>query len=297
VVISELILCCSRPRNKKALGTETGVGVYCRPVDDAHPFDALRLLCSRLRAPGGCPWDRAQTLGTLKTYLLEETYELLEALEREDPDALATELGDLLFQVVFVADMAADRGWFDILDVCRGIEAKMVRRHPHVFGDVQVSGADDVVRRWERIKESENHRGGALGGVPSRLPALLKALRITEKAAALGFDWPHVTDVAGKVAEEVRELAEAVSSGCRRNIRAELGDVLFSVANLARHLGADPEDALQGTNATFSRRFSAMEGMARQQGTSLTSLSPEQMDVLWRRAKEAEQAEAVLPPE
>lgn len=270
------------------MGTETGARVYCGAVTDAHPFDALRALCSRLRAPDGCPWDRAQTLGTLKTYLLEETYELLDALEREDPDALATELGDLLFQVVFVADMAADRGWFDILDVCRGIEAKMVRRHPHVFGDVQVTGADDVVRRWERIKESESHRGGALGGVPARLPALLKALRITEKAAALGFDWPHVTDVAAKVAEEARELAEAVSSGCRRNIRAELGDMLFSVANLARHLGVDPEDALQGTNASFSTRFSAMEDLARHQGVSLTSLDLENLDRLWTKVKEAE---------
>lgn len=258
-------------------------------MSESHPFDALRALCARLRSPGGCPWDREQNFQSLKTYVLEETYELLDALGREDPEALAIELGDLLFQVVFVARLAEERGWFDVLDVCRRIEAKMVRRHPHVFGEAQATTAGEVVQRWESIKRGENSGGGALSGVPEQLPALLKALRITEKAAALGFDWQLPGDVAAKVAEEAGELASARRGDSAEQVREELGDLLFAVANLARHLGVDPEDALQGANAKFSARFGRMERAAAGSGASLAGMPLEELDALWEKAKAAEQ--------
>ena len=263
-------------------------------MSDGDPFAALRALSARLRAPDGCPWDRQQTLESLKTYIIEEAYEVVDAVADSDASMLAAELGDLLFQIVFAAQIAAEQGLFDIDDVCRGIHAKMVRRHPHVFGDVEVRGASDVVRNWEAIKAKEPREGGALAGVPRQLPALLKALRITEKAAALGFDWERVTDVVAKLEEEVGELKEELASGggvaSREGVREELGDVLFVMANLARQLGVDPEAALQGANDKFARRFGAMEDESRRQGAPLTTLSPAQLDALWNLVKAAERS-------
>ena len=260
--------------------------------DDA--FAALRALAARLRAPDGCPWDREQTLESLKAYIIEEAYEVVDAVSESDAAMLAGELGDLLFQIVFAAQIAAEQGLFDIDDVCRGIHAKMVRRHPHVFGDVEVRGASDVVRNWEAIKAKEPREGGALAGVPRQLPALLKALRITEKAAALGFDWERATDVVAKLEEEVGELKEELASGggvaSREGVREELGDVLFVMANLARQLGVDPEAALQGANDKFARRFGAMEDEARRRGTRLAALDGAQLDALWNLAKAAERS-------
>jgi tetrapyrrole methylase family protein / MazG family protein len=261
-------------------------------MDSEHPFDALRELCARLRGPGGCPWDREQTLESLRAYIIEETYEVVDAIDGGEPGALAAELGDLLFQIVFVAHIADEKGWFDIAAVCRGIHAKMVHRHPHVFGEVEVSGAAEVVRNWEAIKQRERREKGALAGVPRQLPALLKAYRITEKAAALGFDWARVSDVVAKLEEEVRELAAelggADDEGARQRVRAELGDVLFVMANLARQLGVDPEAALQSANEKFSGRFSAMEQLAASRGTRLGSLTLAEMDVLWDEVKRGE---------
>jgi MazG family protein len=258
--------------------------------DDA--FEALRTLATRLRAPDGCPWDREQTLESLKTYIIEEAYEVVDAISASDPAMLGGELGDLLFQVVFAAQIAAERGMFDINDVCRGIHAKMVHRHPHVFGDVEVRDASDVVRNWEAIKSREPRDGGALAGVPRQLPALLKALRITEKAAALGFDWKRAKDVVAKLEEEVAELKEELASerapSSRAGVREELGDVLFVMANLARQLGVDPEAALQGANDKFARRFGAMEDEARRQGAHLAALDPGQLDALWNQVKAME---------
>jgi MazG family protein len=266
-------------------------------VDDAHPFEALRSLCARLRAPDGCPWDRAQTLDSLKAYIIEEAYEAVDGIAGRDPAALRAELGDLLFQIVFVAQIAEENGWFDVLDVCRGIHAKMVRRHPHVFGETEVSSAADVVRNWEQIKRGEGGEGGALAGVPRHLPALLKALRITEKAAALGFDWERVSDVTAKLEEEVDELTEQLrrpgSEQQEQRVREELGDVLFVIANLARQLGLDPEAALQGANEKFSRRFTAMERLADQRGLQLRLLGPPELDALWAEVKGLEAAEGV----
>jgi ATP diphosphatase len=257
-----------------------------------HPFDALVALCARLRAPDGCPWDREQTLDSLKAYIIEEAYEVVDAISSEEADKLAGELGDLLFQIIFAAQVAKERGWFDIVAVCRGIHDKMVHRHPHVFGEVSVSGAADVVRNWEAIKAREKPRGGALAGVPAQLPALLKALRITEKAAALGFDWERASDVLAKLEEEVRELqaelAPAAGERSAERVREELGDVLFVMANLARRLGIDPEAALQGANEKFARRFTAMETSAGARGVMLASLTLAELDALWEAAKAEE---------
>jgi MazG family protein len=261
-------------------------------MSEDNPFAALCALAARLRAPDGCPWDREQTLESLKTYIIEEAYEVVDAITDSGSPMLVGELGDLLFQIVFAAQIATERGLFDIDDVCRGIHAKMVRRHPHVFGDVEVQSASDVVRNWEAIKANEPRDGGALGGVPRHLPALLKALRITEKAAALGFDWERTVDVVAKLEEEVGELKEQLTAGrdagSQTGVREELGDVLFVMANLARQIGVDPEAALQGANGKFARRFAAMEDEAQRRGVHLAALGAAQLDALWNQVKAAE---------
>jgi len=263
-------------------------------VADDRFFAELVALCARLRSPEGCPWDREQTLESLRAYIVEEAYEVVDAIPSGEPALLAGELGDLLFQIIFVAQIASEKGWFEIADVCRGIHAKMVRRHPHVFGETEVSGASEVVRNWEAIKQREGGRSGALAGVPRQLPALLKALRMTEKAAAVGFDWERVDDVVAKLDEEVgelsRELRQPASERRDERIRSELGDVLFVIANLARQLGVDPEAALQTTNDKFARRFGAMEARAAERGVALRSLSLAELDALWDEAKAGETA-------
>jgi tetrapyrrole methylase family protein/MazG family protein len=261
-------------------------------VSEKRPFDELIELCARLRGPGGCPWDREQTFESLKAYLIEETYELVDAITARDPSMLAGELGDLLFHIVFVAQMASENGWFDADAVCRGVHAKMVRRHPHVFGDVEVASTGDVIRNWEAIKQQERTKDGALSGVPRHLPALLKAMRITEKAAAVGFDWERVEDVVAKLEEEVAELATELRSpldeGRQKRAREEFGDVLFVMANLARQLGFDPEAALQAANDKFARRFSAMEQRARERRLTLASMTLADLDALWDEVKAGE---------
>ena len=265
--------------------------LYSAAVSE-HPFEELVLLCRRLRAPDGCPWDRQQTLETLQTYVLEEAYEAADAMQAGAPERLRAELGDLLFQIVFAAELAGEKGWFDIAGVCRGIHAKMVRRHPHVFADVEVSGPEDVVKNWESLKQGERGGEGALSGVPEALPALLKALRVTEKAAALGFDWERVNDVVAKLEEEVEELAAEIgaepSEARAARVREELGDVLFVMANLARQLGVDPEAALQGANHKFLRRFSAMEKLAASRGLRLGGMDLASLDALWDEVKTTE---------
>ncbi len=254
----------------------------------SHSFDRLVRIMDRLRGPGGCPWDREQTLETLAGYLLEEAYEAAEAAVSGDADKLREELGDLLLEIVFMARVGHENGWFSIDDVCDGISEKMIRRHPHVFGSVHVDGAEDVTRNWEEIKRSEREdhpSSSALDGIPSALPALLKAFRMTEKAAALGFDWEGVGDAAGKLEEEVEELRAELARGGNGRVREEMGDVLFTMANVARHLGVEPETALQQTNRTFMNRFRAMEASARARGTRLRDLSPDELEALWQQAK------------
>lgn len=261
-----------------------------RRMSDA--FDELCRIMDRLRDPGGCPWDREQTLETLAPYLLEEAHEVAEAVADNEPDKLCEELGDLLLQIVFMARIGHENGWFDVDDVCRGISDKMVRRHPHVFGEREVEDAAEVVRNWEDIKRDERAAApsaSVLDGVPASLPALLKAFRMTEKAAAVGFDWRKPADVMTKMREEMAELeAELGDGGPSPRARAEMGDVLFVVANLARHLGVEPETALQRTNTTFKRRFESMEAQAAARGTDFRELTLAEQDQLWEEAKRLE---------
>ena len=254
-------------------------------------FDRLVAIMDRLRDPGGCPWDREQSVHTLAPYFLEEAYEVVDAIASGDPDKLCEELGDLLLQIVFVSRIARENGSFDIDAVSDGISEKMIRRHPHVFGDRQVEGSAEVMRNWEDIKREERSsepEASVLDGVPKSLPALLKAYRMTEKAAAVGFDWRKPIDVMDKMREEMAELEAELAAGDEvvdARVRAELGDVLFVMANLARHLGVEPETALQGTNATFSRRFQAMEERARRTGRDFRQMDLAEQDALWDEVK------------
>lgn len=257
----------------------------------AETFTRLVDVMARLRAPGGCPWDREQTHESLRPYLLEETYEVLEALDGGEPTAIRDELGDLLLQVVFHAQLAADADRFTIADVTRAITDKLVRRHPHVFGDVQVRDASDVVRNWTRIKGEERRASGAdadtFAGVPVALPALARAQRLGEKAAHVGLDWPDAAGVLGKLHEETRELETAVAGGNGEAIEHELGDVLLTLVNLARHLGIHAELALQGANVRFVSRVRHLEAATRAHGRCLSDLRPDEIDRLWQDTKAA----------
>ncbi|MFP6663808.1 MAG: nucleoside triphosphate pyrophosphohydrolase [Deltaproteobacteria bacterium] len=253
-------------------------------------FERLVDLMQRLRAEDGCPWDREQTHASIRRYVIEEAYEVAEAIDQGDPDELRLELGDLLLQVVFHARMAEEAGEFDIAGVCEGIVAKMERRHPHVFGDTEVADAAEVSLNWEAIKARERGAdASALDGVPKSMPALQRAERIGEKAAKSGFDWPNARAVLAKVAEESTELEEAIAAGDRLGRAAEFGDLLFSLVNLARQLEIDPEQALVGTVQRFEARFRHAEAAARGTGRALRSLSEKERDTLWEAAKKAQQ--------
>jgi len=257
-------------------------------------------LMQRLLAPGGCPWDREQTLETLVPYLVEETYEVVDALADGDPDDHREELGDLLLQIVFQAELRAAEGRFGIDDVARGIVAKLVRRHPHVFvlpgtlgGSqtpdlVDVAGADDVLANWAKLKaaeKAEKGKHGALHGIPRSAPALLRATRAGEKASAVGFDWPDADGPRAKIEEELRELDEARAAGDRAAMQSELGDVLQAVVNLGRKLGLDPEAALRASTDRFARRFRHIEEALAASGRAVADASPEEQDRLWDEAK------------
>jgi MazG family protein len=239
----------------------------------------------RLRAPDGCPWDRAQDPHTLKPYIIEEAYEVCEAIEGGDPAVLRDELGDLLFQVVFQSQIAKEQGHFDLNDVVDAISDKMERRHPHVFGDETALTAEEVAEHWEQRKVKEKGRKGLLDGVPKSLPALRKARRVTDKAALIGFDWPSIDGALAKVEEEIQELAEARESRDPAAIEHEFGDLLFALVNVGRFLKVDPEDALRGTLARFMRRFEYVEQSLRDTGRSLEDASLEQMEAYWQEAK------------
>lgn len=260
-------------------------------------IERLHSIMVRLRDPEtGCPWDRVQTLSTLKPCVLEETYELLAAMDRPDDQSnYVEELGDVLLQVMFQCVMAEQEGRFSFDDVANAISDKLVRRHPHVFGDVDAKDPATVLRNWEQIKQQEHRkeaRHSALDGVPSTLPALLKAQRSQEKAARVGFDWKDAKGPLAKIREEIAELEEAVAASSDtsldEHVKEELGDLLFSVTNLARHLKADSESALEGSTAKFARRFRAVEAGAKAAGRDLKSMTLEEMDALWDKAKDAE---------
>ena len=255
-------------------------------------FDELVKLMTTLRGPNGCPWDREQTLDDLKPFVIEEAYEVVDAIDRNDRRALLEEVGDLLMEAVFIAEIARHEGSFDIYDSVAAIHDKLVRRHPHVFADVEVGSADEVITNWEKLKNEERkaENKSVLSGVPQALPALLKGARLTEKAARVGFDWRRTEDVFHKVEEEIAELRQAVAGGDKAEIQSELGDLLFTIANVARKVDVNPEEALQSTNRKFMRRFESMERTVRGQGKNLDQLSLEEMDKLWDEAKAAERS-------
>ena len=242
----------------------------------------------RLRGPGGCPWDREQTHASLKPYLIEEAYEVTEAIERGDDDELCSELGDVLLQIVFHAEIAEESNRFTIGDVIRSISEKMVRRHPHVFGDAQVSGSPEVVRNWSRIKAEERQNAddrSALAGVPRRMPALLRAQRLGEKAAHVGFDWTDANGVLEKLREELDEITAAVKSGSRECAEVEIGDLLLAATSLARHLRINSEDALATAADRFSQRFRYVEDAFAQRCRDLRDATAAEKDELWEEAK------------
>ncbi len=262
------------------------------------PGDIARLLeiMRKLRDPEtGCPWDLEQDFATIAPYTIEEAYEVASAIETRDYPALKDELGDLLLQVVFHAQMASEQNLFAFADVVEAICAKMIRRHPHVFGTSEVAGASGVSRAWEEIKRQEraqkSGRGtGLLDDIPAALPALMRAIKLQNRAAEVGFDWPNAMHVTDKIVEESRELAEAAESLPREKVVEEFGDLLFAMANLARHLKLDPEDALRRANAKFVRRFGAIEAGIQAQGRSLPDASLAEMEALWDEAKRREKA-------
>ena len=253
-------------------------------------FDDLVKLMTTLRAPGGCPWDRKQTLESLKPFVIEEAYEVVDAIDRDNRAALLEEVGDFLLEAVFITEITREEGSFDIYDSITAIHDKLVRRHPHVFGDVEAKDAEQVLVNWEKLKSEERKKEnkGVLSGVPASLPALLKAARLTEKAARVGFDWRGTDEVFHKVDEEIGELREAIASGDKTNMHDEIGDLLFTIANIARKLDVNAEEALQSTNRKFTRRFESMESKVHAGGRNLDQLSLEEMDALWDEAKAAE---------
>jgi len=250
-------------------------------------FDDLVKLMTRLRGPEGCPWDRKQTLPSLKPFIIEEAYEVVDAIDRDDRASLLEEIGDMLLEAVFVAEVTREEGTFDIYDSVTAIHDKLVRRHPHVFGDVEAKDAEQVLVNWEKLKRDERkaENKSILSGVPQSLPALLKASRLTEKAARVGFDWRRTDDVFDKIDEEIAELREAVAGGDAAHVHEEIGDLLFTIANIARKVNVNPEEALQSTNRKFMRRFEAMESRA---GRELDGMTLEELDGLWDEAKAAE---------
>ena len=257
----------------------------------ADPSALVELLgiMARLRdRERGCPWDIEQTFATIAPYTIEEAYEVADAIERNDLGDLKEELGDLLFQVVFHARLAEEAGAFEFAGVARAICDKMLRRHPHVFGDQKVAGTAEQTKRWEEIKREERASapaGGLLDDVPVALPALVRAAKLGKRAATVGFDWPDASGVRAKVEEELAEVDEAVASGNRADIAAEIGDLLFSIANLSRHHELDPETCLRSANERFARRFRAVERDVTASGQSWSSHDAAALDALWRRAK------------
>ena len=255
----------------------------------AEKFAELVDIMARLRGENGCPWDREQTSESIKPYLVEETYEVLEAIDEQDPVKLKEELGDLMLQIVFHAQMAEEAGAFSIGGVLAAINDKLVRRHPHVFGDVKAETAHEVLVNWEQIKQTERRQAtgqaSLLDGVPREMPALLRAHRLQEKASRVGFDWKEAQEVFRKVEEELGELRAAMQGQAADRVEAELGDLLFALVNLSRFLAVNPEEALRKTIARFIARFRYIEEELARRGRSLKQASLEEMDALWTEAK------------
>lgn len=251
-------------------------------------FQKLVRVMERLRGKKGCPWDREQSRESLKPFLLEEAHEVLEAIEDGDIEILKEELGDLLFQVVFHAQIAKERGEFSIEEVLTALTDKMVRRHPHVFGKVKAGTSQEVLAQWEKLKHQEHRnrkRKSVLDGVPKSLPALMRAHQLQARAARVGFDWPEMKPVWGKVHEEMKELEESYREGNAQAVKAEMGDLLFALVNLSRFMKINPEDALRKANHRFMERFHYMEKKAKRSGRVLSAMTLAEMDRLWEAAK------------
>ena len=252
-------------------------------------FDEIVRIMARLRGPEGCPWDKEQTRESLKPFLVEETYEVLEAIDEAAPPKIKEELGDLLFQIVFHSRIAEERGEFDIEEVLENISSKMIRRHPHVFGEKSLKTSGEVLADWELIKKKEkgySERKSILEGVPKELPALIRAHRLQERAARVGFDWRKAEDVVGKLDEEMREFKETLESRDPARMEDELGDIFFVLVNISRFIGVNPEDALRKTISKFISRFQFIEEAAKNMGRELSDMSLDEMDALWDEAKE-----------
>lgn len=240
----------------------------------------------KLRSEKGCPWDKKQTRETLKPYIIEEAYELIEAIEEDDPEKIKEELGDLLFQIVFQCQIAKENDEFDISDVIEKIGTKMISRHPHVFGDAECRTPEEVIEQWEVLKKQEGKlRDSILDGVPQAMSSLLRAHRLQKRAAQVGFDWENIEDVLKKVDEEMHELKEALKSGKREDMEDELGDIFFMLVNLSRFMKVHPEDAHRKTISKFIHRFRYIEMKAAEQGRELSDMTLEEMDKLWDEAK------------
>jgi tetrapyrrole methylase family protein/MazG family protein len=285
----------SPPRKKPPRHGELSAGAW---------FEKLVALQARLRAPDGCPWDREQTHATLRTYLVEEAYEVLDALESGEDAKFAEEMGDLLLQIIFHAQIAAEDRRFTVADVIREVHEKMVRRHPHVFGEQRAKDAAEVLKNWEQIKKEERSskaRPSASGqgksaeslldGVPRSLPALMEGFQLTRRAARVGFDWDSIDGIFDKLFEEAAELRHAQAGGDEQRVESEVGDILFVAVNLARFLRIDPEIAMKKANAKFSRRFREMERIARNRGTTFASVPRAEMETMWDTAKQRESRE------
>lgn len=253
-------------------------------------FERIMEIMRRLRGQGGCPWDAEQTHESLKRYLLEEAYEVIEAVDAGSPKMLREELGDLLLQPVFHAVIAEERGDFSMEEVLVTLADKLVSRHPHVFGDEIIETSQEQLENWERLKQKEKkeERKSALSGVPPHLPALMKAHKVTEKAARVGFDWSHVDEVFAKVMEELHEFEETMLAGDQERMEAELGDLLFAIVNLGRFLSIDPEEALRKTITRFTGRFGHIEETLHGRGVSLKDATLDEMEALWEEAKRRE---------
>ena len=258
-------------------------------MQDNNLFQELVALMERLRGTGGCPWDKEQTHESLKPYLVEETYEVIDAIDSGEPAKLKEELGDLLFQVIFHAQIAKENNAFDVAGVLKGCLEKMTSRHPHVFGEEQLKTAEEVLRAWHKIKhkESGGKEKSIIGSLPRHMPALQKAFKVQKKAARVGFDWEKVEDVVAKMEEELREVRQALAKGDYRELKEELGDLLFSAANLSRFLKVNPEEALEKAIGKFIRRFKRVEAELAAQGKEIGHASLEEMDKIWEDTKRA----------
>jgi len=253
-----------------------------------NQFEELVNIVSRLRGPDGCPWDREQTNYTLLPYFIEEVYEVVESVDDGDWDLVKEELGDILLHIVFQASIAEDEKNFQIIDSLDNINKKLINRHPHVFGDAKAEAAFHAKQNWEAEKHKEKGRESRLDGVPNSLPSLIRAQRLQQKASYAGFDWEKIEQVWGKVNEEIIELKEAEISGNNQHIEEEMGDLLFAIVNLSRHLNISSEDALRKTNQKFIRRFKKVEEGIKAKGKKLNEASLEEMDSIWNEAKHNE---------